>query len=63
MAQGKNKKNFGKKGQKKKTVDALSRKEWFELRAPAPFQAEHFGYTCGNRTMGLSNFLAYFRKG
>jgi len=26
MAQGKNKKNFGKKGQKKKTVDPLSRK-------------------------------------
>ena len=63
MAQGKNKKNFGKKGQKKKQVDPMSRKEWFELRAPAPFQAEQFGYTCANRTMGLSNYLAYFRKG
>ena len=53
MAQGKNKKNFGKKGQKKKTVDPLSRKEWFQLRAPAPFQAESFGFTCANRTQGL----------
>jgi len=26
MAQGKNKKNFGKKGQKKKVVDPMSRK-------------------------------------
>ena len=62
MAQGKNPKNFGKKGQKKKTVDPLSRKQWFELRAPAPFQSEHFGYTCANRTQGLSNTKAYFRK-
>lgn len=54
MAQGKNKKNYGKKGQKKKVVDSLSRKEWFELKAPAPFQAESFGYTCANRTQGLS---------
>lgn len=39
MAQGKNKKNYGKKGQKKKVVDPMSRKEWFQLKAPAPFQA------------------------
>ena len=38
MAQGKNKKNY-KKGQKKKIIDPLSKKEWFQLRAPAPFQA------------------------
>lgn len=36
MAIGKSKKNYGKKGQKKKVVDSLSRKEWFELKAPAP---------------------------
>ena len=53
MAQGKSKKNYGKKGQKKKVVDSLSRKEWFELKAPAPFQSESFGYTCANRTQGL----------
>lgn len=55
MAQGKSKKVYGKKGQKKKVVDSLSRKEWFELKAPAPFQSESFGYTCANRTQGLSN--------
>lgn len=55
MAIGKSKKNYGKKGQKKKTADPMSRKEWFQLRAPAPFQAESFGYTCANRTQGLSN--------
>lgn len=54
MAQGKSKKQYGKKGQKKKVVDPLSRKEWFELKAPAPFQSESFGYTCANRTQGLS---------
>ena len=45
MAQGKSKKVYGKKGQKKKVVDSLSRKEWFELKAPAPFQSESFGFT------------------
>ena len=54
MAIGKSKKNYGKKGQKKKVVDSLSRKEWFELKAPAPFQSESFGFTCANRTQGLS---------
>jgi small subunit ribosomal protein S3Ae len=54
MAQGKSKKLYGKKGQKKKVIDPLSRKEWFELKAPAPFQSESFGYTCANRTQGLS---------
>ncbi len=63
MAQGKNKKNFGKKGGKKKTTDSLSRKEWFQLRAPAPFQPESFGYTCANRTQGLSKYYLILRKG
>ena len=61
MAQGKSKKTYGKKGQKKKIVDPLSRKEWFELKAPAPFQSESFGYTCANRTQGLST-LAFIQK-
>ena len=49
-------KKLGKKGagRGKKVVDPLSKKEWFQLRAPAPFQAESFGYTLANRTMGLS---------
>ena len=62
MAQGKSKKNYGKKGQKKKVVDSLSRKEWFELKAPAPFQSESFGYTCANRTQGLSITSIYRRE-
>ena len=61
MAQGKNKKNY-KKGQKKKIIDPLSKKEWFQLRAPAPFQAESFGWTCANRTQGLSNLSHLFQK-
>ena len=62
MAQGKSKKVYGKKGQKKKVVDSLSRKEWFELKAPAPFQSESFGFTCANRTQGLSILSPYHRK-
>ena len=62
MAQGKSKKVYGKKGQKKKVVDSLSRKEWFELKAPAPFQSESFGYTCANRTQGLSIISINLRK-
>jgi len=62
MAQGKSKKVYGKKGQKKKVVDSLSRKEWFELKAPAPFQSESFGFTCANRTQGLSIISIYLRK-
>ncbi len=62
MAQGKSKKNYGKKGQKKKVVDSLSRKEWFELKAPAPFQSESFGFTCANRTQGLSIISINSRK-
>ena len=61
MAVGKSKKTY-KKGQKKKIVDPLSKKEWFQLRAPAPFQAESFGWTCANRTQGLSNISLQFRK-
>jgi small subunit ribosomal protein S3Ae len=62
MAQGKSKKVYGKKGQKKKVVDSLSRKEWFELKAPAPFQSESFGFTCANRTQGLSNSSTIQKK-
>jgi len=62
MAQGKSKKQYGKKGQKKKVADPLSRKEWFELKAPAPFQSESFGYTCANRTQGLSKSSSTQKK-
>lgn len=43
----------GKKGIKKRIIDPLTRKEWFQLRAPVPFKAESFGYTCANKSAGL----------
>ncbi len=61
MAQGKNDKHQ-RKGQKKKVIDPLTRKEWFELRAPAPFAAKSFGYTCANKSAGQSISLVIFRE-
>ena len=53
MTIGKNKRiSKGKKGGKKKTVDPLSRKEWFDFRAPVPFEKRTFGKTCVTRTTG-----------
>ena len=46
-------KGAARKGAKKRTVDPLTRKEWFQLRAPVPFKSESFGYTCANKTAGL----------
>lgn len=55
MTLGKNKRiSKGKKGGKKKTVDPLSRKEWFDFRAPVPFEKRTFGKTCVTRTTGQS---------
>ena len=57
MAIGKNKKLSKKgKGLKKKTIDPLSRKEWFDLRAPIPFKSGSFGKTLVNKTSGQSIF-------
>jgi small subunit ribosomal protein S3Ae len=53
MAIGKNKKLSKKgKGTKKKVIDPLSRKEWFDLRAPVPFKAGSFGKTLVNKSAG-----------
>jgi small subunit ribosomal protein S3Ae len=52
MAPG-GKKQGGKKGLKKRVIDPLTRKEWFQLRAPVPFKSESFGYTCANKSAGL----------
>jgi len=59
MAVGKNKK-MGKKGAKKKAVDPFTRKEWYDIKAPAMFQKRYVGKTLVNRTQGTkisSDFL------
>jgi small subunit ribosomal protein S3Ae len=53
MAIGKNKRlSKGKKGGKKKVVDPLSRKEWYDFKAPVPFDAKSFGKTLVTKTTG-----------
>jgi len=51
MAIGKNKKLGKKKGAKKKT-DPFLRKEWYDIKAPAPFSKRIFGKTCVTKTTG-----------
>ena len=52
MAIGKNKKLGKKKGAKKKTQDPFLRKEWYDVKAPAPFTRRYVGKTCVTRTTG-----------
>jgi small subunit ribosomal protein S3Ae len=56
MAIGKNpglkKGGKGGKGGKKKVQDSMSRKEWYDFKAPAPFSSRSFGKTCISRTQG-----------
>jgi len=55
MAIGKSQKlskGAGRKGGKKKVVDSLARKEWFDFRAPVPFSAKSFGKTCITKSSG-----------
>jgi len=51
MAIGKSKKVY-KKGGKKKLIDPLSRKEWYDFKAPVPFASKSFGKTLVTRTTG-----------
>jgi small subunit ribosomal protein S3Ae len=52
MAIGKNKKLGKKKGAKKKVQDPFLRKEWYDIKAPAPFTVRYIGKTCVTRTTG-----------
>jgi len=52
MAIGKNKKLGKKKGAKKKAQDPFLRKEWYDVKAPAPFTNRIVGKTCVTRTTG-----------
>jgi small subunit ribosomal protein S3Ae len=52
MAIGKNKKLGKKKGAKKKIQDPFARKEWYDVKAPAPFSVRVVGKTCVTRTTG-----------
>jgi small subunit ribosomal protein S3Ae len=58
MAVGKNPiLSKGKKGGKKKIIDPLSKKEWFDFRAPVPFSSKSFGKTCITKSSGTSTLL------
>mmetsp|Transcript_34345 Transcript_34345/g.46950 ORF Transcript_34345/g.46950 Transcript_34345/m.46950 type:complete len:251 (+) Transcript_34345:59-811(+) len=52
MAIGKNKKVTGRKGGKKKTVDSMSRKEWYDILAPVTFRNRQAAKTLVTKTFG-----------
>nr|CAD2157332.1 unnamed protein product [Meloidogyne enterolobii] len=61
MAVGKNKK-MGKKGAKKKAVDPFTRKDWYDIKAPAMFANRYVGKTLVNKTVG-TKISSEFLKG
>jgi len=55
MAVGKNKKLGKKRKGGRKAVDAFSKKEWYDVKAPNMFQIRQVGKTLATKTMGLKN--------
>lgn len=55
MAIGKNKRvsKGGKRGSKKKIVEPMARKEWFDVVAPRNFKVRQFAKTLCNKTIGI----------
>jgi small subunit ribosomal protein S3Ae len=55
MAVGKNKRisKGGKRGSKKKIQEPMTRKEWYDVVAPAGFENRQFAKTICNKTQGL----------
>jgi len=51
MAIGKNKK--GRKGGRKKIIEPMTRKDWYDVQVPSTFNVRRIGKTLVNRTSGL----------
>ncbi|XP_054418550.1 40S ribosomal protein S3a-like [Pteronotus mesoamericanus] len=64
MAMGKNKclMKGGKKGAKKKAVDPFSKKDWYDVKAPAMFNIQNIGKTLITRTQ-VTKITSDGRKG
>lgn len=63
MAVGKNKRvsKGGKRGGKKKVVEPMARKEWYDVVAPSVFKTRQFTKTICNKTQGTKIAADYLR--